>query len=321
MSLIKDQCDYYAGLLLSEYKLLPRAKATIEIYVKQALGDMLASQLDPAFTLETAVGPQLDILGKYIGLSRNIGLPVPEPFYEFSDYTGVVGSPNGFTDYLNPAINAGVIWDNYLFQGTENTALSDAAYLFMLQMQIVLNSNDGTLASIMAFLQEFFPGQVLLLDNGNMSVTYYLGSNIPVPPAVLQPYLPVPMGVSVNFLNLDSVTGIPSTISASIASHTYPITATTAAVTGFASVGTAPFIYRWQWLSGDLNTQVLPGTPQVVATSPNAASTMFTYTRHASPPSQNPVTVTGVFQLVATDAHGIPFVSNPIAVTLTASLI
>lgn len=320
MSLITDQCAYYAALLLAEYSDSPRAQATIEIYVKQALGDMLASQLDPAFTLDTAVGPQLDVLGKYIGLSRNIGLPIAQPFYEFSDYIGPTNSPNGFTDYLNPATNAGVIWDNYLFQGTENTALSDTAYLFMLKMQIVLNSNDGTLATIMDFLEAFFPGQVRLVDNANMTCTYYLGAGIPVPPAVLEPYLPKPLGVLVNFLNVNSITGVPASISATAASKFTPIIATTATVTGVATVGTAPFTYQWQWLSGTLISLVLPGSPAVQATNPNSATTAFTYSRNQVS-SHYPAVVTAVFQLVATDANGIPFVSTPITVTLTANFI
>ena len=316
MSLLDDQISYYQRLLIAEYANAPKALATIAIYVKQALGDMLVADLGPAFDLDTAVGPQLDILGKYIGLPRTIGLPLPEPYYEFSDYAGPTPSPNGFRDYLNPATNAGVIWDNYLFQGTENTALSDVAYSFMLKMQVVLNSNDGTLASIMDFLQQFFPGQIRLIDNKDMTLTYYLGAQVPVPPQVLEPYLPKPMGVGVDFVNLQSITGVPATLSAILSSHLLPITVTSAAVTGTPTAGTGPFTYEWIWVSG---TTGLLGAPLMSATSPNAATTAFTYTRNAAPPISNPPVVTAIFYLQATDSLGIPYVSGQIAVTLTAN--
>jgi hypothetical protein len=313
---LQEQVAYYQDLLIAEYQNSPRALATIAIYVKQALGDMLAADLDPAFTLETAVGPQLDILGKYIGLSRNIGLPAAQPFFEFSDYLGPVDSPNGFTDYLNPATNAAVIWDNYLFVGAENTALSDAAYLFMLKMQIVLNSNNGTLSSIMEFLETFFPGQVKLIDNKNMTITYYLGAQIPVPPQVLAPYLPRTLGVTASFLNLLSIT-IPSTIAATNSSPTYPIVTTSATVTAVPTAGTGPYSYQWVWVSGSLDNIVSPGIPQISATAPNSATTAFTYSRGAT--SYTPAVVTGVFYCIATDSLGIPWVSNQITVTLTAN--
>jgi hypothetical protein len=315
MSLIQDQTQIYVNLLLAEYSNSPRAQATIAIYAKQALADMLASQMDAAFTLGTAVGPQLDILAKYIGLKRTIGLPVPQPYFTFSDYAGPQLSTMGFLDYTNPALNSGIIWYDYLFNGTQNTALSDAALNFMLKMQIVLNSNDGTLSSIMSFLQLFFGNQIVLVDNKNMTLTYALGSQIPAPPAVLLPYLPKPMGVGVNFLNLSSVT-IPSTISATTASKLRPVVVTSALVTAAPTSGTPPYTYQWTWVSGSTG---LLFSPLITATAPNSATTAFTYSRGTFPAT--PATVNAIFQVTAIDAQGIPFISNQIAVTLTANFI
>jgi Protein of unknown function (DUF2612) len=316
MALIDDQADYYAGLLLSEYANSPRAVATIRQYVKQALGDMLAAQLDAAFTLDTAVGVQLDILGKYIGLPRTIGLPDATPYFQFSDYVGPVPSEEGFTDYLNVALNGPPIqWYNYLDAGTENTALNDSSYLFMLKMQIVLNVLDGTLATTMAFLQLFFPGQIRLVDNQNMTVTYYLGFGIPVPPQVLVPYLPRPLGVTAIFINVASVTGVPSSISASLASHSFPIEPITATVTGTPTAGTGPYAYQWIWVSGTTDTF---GNQVVYPTNPLGNTSAFFYNRASI---GKPATATAVFYLQATDSNGVPFISNNIAVTLNANLI
>lgn len=186
---------YYVRLLCYQYQ-LPKAQNTIAILVKQAQMDGLAVTLQDAFNVRTAVGPQLDTLGKYIGLPRTIGDPAPADFFGYVDYTGG-GNPNGFTDYAGGINLTGLFYD-YTYFGTRNTALSDTAYRFMLNMKIILNSSDSTLFSIQAFLLLLFGGTVTVVDNRDMTLTYTVSVNAPVSPTVLQPYLPKPMGVGIN---------------------------------------------------------------------------------------------------------------------------
>lgn len=61
---------YYSNLLILEYRNKPKAKATIESVVGLLPDDMILSIIN-GFNIETAVGKQLDILGKYIGISRD----------------------------------------------------------------------------------------------------------------------------------------------------------------------------------------------------------------------------------------------------------
>lgn len=63
--------NYYAGLLILQYRGSPNAYATIQTLVGPEIMDQLPTQVQDAFNLPTAVGKQLDILGKYIGISRN----------------------------------------------------------------------------------------------------------------------------------------------------------------------------------------------------------------------------------------------------------
>lgn len=62
--------EYYSGLLIIQYANLPKAKATIEAMVDPVIMNQLPTNVMNAFNLETAVGVQLDTLGKYIGVSR-----------------------------------------------------------------------------------------------------------------------------------------------------------------------------------------------------------------------------------------------------------
>lgn len=270
MLTLRQVCDLYVNLLLYQYRDQYRARSNIGIYVKQAVADMLGSSLQECFNLDTAVGAQLDTIGKYVGVPRNIGDPVDRPYYGFSDYDGTL-QPNGFTSYLNRALNAQAIWYRYQFSGTENTALTDAEYLLVLKLKIILNSNNGTLASIMGYLQTFLAGFVALTDNADMTLTYTLSQQAFLSPDVLKAYLPKPMGVRVIFLVLEA-SSAPDTLSTTKHSGSPiatvgPTSASTVSITN----GVGPYHYSWQFIS-----ETNPGdSGRTVANTPTASSTTF----------------------------------------------
>lgn len=187
--------DYYVRRLLYQYQ-KPKAQQTIAIYAKQIIADGIIFQIQDGYELNSAIGAQLDVLGKYIGLSRNIGDPDPLPFFGFVDYAGG-GNPNGFTDYAGGVNTSGVFYE-YDYNAQNATALSDAAYLKMLLLKIALNTGDMTLYGIQTRLLELFGDSVRVTDNADMSLTYSVNvSDLPVSLTVLTPYLPKPMGVRI----------------------------------------------------------------------------------------------------------------------------
>lgn len=190
---------YYVRLLVFQYQ-LPKAQDTIQILANALAMDGLPDILLNAFNVPAqnragAVGPQLDTLGKYIGLLRSIGDPTPLPYFGFVDYSGG-GNENGFSNYDGTTNPDGVFFQ-YQYNGTRNTDLTDDAYAFMMALKIVLNSSDGTLYSIQQFLLNLLPGLVTVVDNKNMTLTYSINVNAPVSPTVIEPYLPKPMGVGI----------------------------------------------------------------------------------------------------------------------------
>ncbi len=62
--------DYYANLLILQYKQKPRAYATIQAQVAPVIMDQLPLAVQNAFGVDTAEGVQLDVIGKYVGASR-----------------------------------------------------------------------------------------------------------------------------------------------------------------------------------------------------------------------------------------------------------
>lgn len=62
--------DYYKNLLIIQYKGKAKAEATIDALVNQVISDQITTQIRDAFDPNTAIGVQLDILGKYAGISK-----------------------------------------------------------------------------------------------------------------------------------------------------------------------------------------------------------------------------------------------------------
>ena len=62
--------SYYQNLLIKQYHDKTKAKGTIDALVTQAFADWVYPQVRDAFDIDTAVGVQLDTLGKYVGVDR-----------------------------------------------------------------------------------------------------------------------------------------------------------------------------------------------------------------------------------------------------------
>lgn len=91
-----------------------------------------------AFSLATAVGPQLDILGSFVGRSRTV------PF-----------QPSG-----------GV-----------SPVLDDTTYRTLLQATVLMNHWDGKLGSMRKIWTTLFPsGTLLITDNQNMTMNLYVAA-------------------------------------------------------------------------------------------------------------------------------------------------
>jgi hypothetical protein len=199
MATIRELCDYYVARMASIYRSKPKASNNVALIVKQLLADNLISEFQAGFDIDQAVGAQLDILGKYIGAPRDVGIEDTRPFFGFVDYDYPAGdqNPNGFVLYESLATNASGIWYEYGFSGQATTQLTDFQYRQLMKLKISTNSTENTMDAIQNQIADFFPGQLQLRDNLDMTITYYFGSSFQLPLSVLEAYLPRPMGVGV----------------------------------------------------------------------------------------------------------------------------
>jgi hypothetical protein len=65
-----ELATYYANLLILQYLQKPKAYAMVKALVTPLIMDQLPLLVQDAFNIDTAVGVQLDVIGKYVGARR-----------------------------------------------------------------------------------------------------------------------------------------------------------------------------------------------------------------------------------------------------------
>jgi len=195
---------YYVNLLIIQYRTLPKASAHIAALIKQLMIYDLMIQVRDGYDLDTAVGVQLDILGKYLGNDRIITGTV------FTrDYFGLVvyGATAPFDH--EPFIEYGdtipdVQYRRYIEDNQSLFTLNDEEYRFFLKLKLIQNYSNASNKEIDLFLDQFFGDNVIFTDRFNMTISYIFGENVErlVTIAVSEGLLPKPaaVGLSVTFV-------------------------------------------------------------------------------------------------------------------------
>jgi hypothetical protein len=149
----------YLNLITSEHSDKPKFMAMLEGFLAPFVQCQTVMQnLYLLFDLDTPpTGVQLDIIGQYVGVSRNLTVPLTGIFFTW-DSTAVLGWDSG--SWQDPNSPQGV------------TTLPDAAYLTLLRARIAANGWDGTTEGAYKILNIVFPNiNFLIFDNQNMSFT------------------------------------------------------------------------------------------------------------------------------------------------------
>lgn len=132
----------YTSLITSEHNQQPNFMATVETLVSGFVdGINLLNTIPASFSIDTAVGVQLDQVGKWVGFSRNVAIPLPPNYFQLD----VVGS--GF--------------DQGTWQGPGNplsglVVLDDDTYRTMLYIKVGANSWDGSLSKMQDIFMAVF---------------------------------------------------------------------------------------------------------------------------------------------------------------------
>lgn len=160
----------YVGLITSEHSNKPKFVALVSEMV-QPLADAaaVARDLETIFDLDTAVGQQLDYVGQWVGLTRNLKTPITGVFFSLD---------------IPPGLDQGIVWTKYTpTEGLEQ--LPDEQYRTVLRAKILNNQWDGSLSQAYAIYDALFSGSAFtpfIQDNGDRSI--YIGLTGAIPDAL-----------------------------------------------------------------------------------------------------------------------------------------
>lgn len=198
---IESLISYYVDLLIVQYHNKTNARATIDAVIREGIANGLVFDVRDAFSVDTASGVQLDIIGQYVGVNR---------FYQSQDLVGTwFGYSDAFsyeppdvTGYSRPAdflTKTGEFLSASDIIGT-GYSLSDTDFRLLIKLKILLNNSNFSNGSIDSDIYQIFGESLYAVDNLNMSMEYFTSSELSliVKVALAKELLPHPMGVRIN---------------------------------------------------------------------------------------------------------------------------
>lgn len=157
----------YVGKITAEHADKPKFAAMVSAVARCFVDAQNGlTSMPAALDLDHAVGVQLDGVGKWVGVSRNVDTPLAGVYFSF-DTTGV-GFDSG-------------VWKGPFDPDTGITSLDDETYRLLIRAKIGANHWDGTLAGSKAILEQIFNGdtRVFIEDNQDMSITVGISGKVP----------------------------------------------------------------------------------------------------------------------------------------------
>lgn len=202
---VQDLADYYTNLLIIQYNNKPKARATIELFVRALIAEGIFQDVLEAYNLDTAVGVQLDVIGKYVGVDRFYEVFDLVDFFGLTSYSEV--SPDasakwGFCTYANfddPAYNGTL---NYKSIISLSNTLPDPDYRILIRLKILQNTENHSHAAIDNAMWKYFGDSVVPSSTLNMDITYTVATNLSalMNAAIYKKVLPRPMGVQLELV-------------------------------------------------------------------------------------------------------------------------
>lgn len=167
--------DETTNLLIKQYWEKPKAKAEVELQAStwETTRAFLAA-LDPAFDLDNAIGAQLDVLGRIVGISRSVPDVIPKVYFGF----GFNPNSVGFSSKFDPQRIGGPFYSKFSSAFTD-LQLGDSDYRFFIRVKASLNRASGYVSSdqyisIQDVVLAAFDGRAYVVDNLNMTLTLYV---------------------------------------------------------------------------------------------------------------------------------------------------
>ena len=159
--------DYYSNLLIVQYNGAKKASATIKMIANLILANLLILQIRDGFDWKTAVGAQLDIIGKWLGVTRDYkgSLFWGDTYLSYPRANQLVPTDttdtlqNGYSDYETFDTDTGGVL-TYDSLGFVEQSLSDEDFRTVIGLKIIKNSITHTAKGIDDAIWSYFGGEV-----------------------------------------------------------------------------------------------------------------------------------------------------------------
>ncbi|MCM2544889.1 DUF2612 domain-containing protein [Burkholderia glumae] len=191
----------YTALITSEHQPRPKFMAVVAALVSPVVDQQNVLASMPAlFDLDAAVGDQLDIVGQWVGIARQVSTRL----------TGIYFS----LDVAGLGFDQGA-WKGPFDPDTGLTSLDDDTYRIVIRAKIGANHWDGTLAQSAAILNSIFDDGTFAFIEDHQDMSMTVGISGKVPSAVFLAliaggYIPLkPEGVRVDYTIVTSVDDAP----------------------------------------------------------------------------------------------------------------
>lgn len=135
-----------------------------------------ANILDVAYNLDTAIGKQLDVIGRIVGISRTVPFSVPKKYFGFDGHL----NSYPFGSKFNVVVS-------YPFRSRfeipySDGHLNDNDYRFFIKAKIIKNyatskNIDSSNLSIQNAIDYLFNSKAYIIDNKDMTMTLYIDSS------------------------------------------------------------------------------------------------------------------------------------------------
>lgn len=201
---VQSIINYYVNLLIIQYHDKPKARATIAAFINALIANGIALDVRDGYNLETAVGVQLDVIGKYAGIDRFYKAQILDNYFAFTNYDEISIDPLkfGFSNYANYGTivsNGWLTYDNII---SSNFKLDDDSYRQLIKLKIIQNNSNHSHKSIDDSMFKFFGYSVVPSSSGDMHMYYFIPvtSSALIQAAADKQVLPRPMGVGAGYV-------------------------------------------------------------------------------------------------------------------------
>lgn len=204
--ILKQLQEYYSNTLIIQYNSKPKATATIEMLVQLVYMNAILMQIRDAFDWRTAVGKQLDIIGKWVGVSRiyQRNNMTGKTYFAYPGWDDSTDSlQHGYSDYDTFTSDTG----NDLTYNELNAleaGLTDDEYRTVIGLKIIKNSINHTAKNIDDAIWKYFGGQVYTTWT-DYEITYHYPAELTtiIEASYAKNVLPAPIGININILTTE----------------------------------------------------------------------------------------------------------------------